>query len=62
MVQAHQSRRTDAFMQRLDQTDPGYGVAQHKGYGTAAHRRALAQLGPCPQPRRSFAPVRAVLA
>lgn len=36
---------------------PGYGFEQHKGYGTAAHLRALDRLGPCPIHRRSFAPV-----
>ncbi|MBC8446667.1 MAG: ribonuclease HII [Chloroflexi bacterium] len=40
---------------------PGYGFARHKGYGTAAHRAALAQLGPCALHRRSFRPVREVL-
>jgi ribonuclease HII len=38
---------------------PGYGFAQHKGYPTPAHLDALARLGPCPEHRRSFAPVRA---
>ncbi|CAN0511852.1 unnamed protein product, partial [Scytosiphon promiscuus] len=38
-----------------------YGFAAHKGYGTAAHARALARLGPCPLHRRSFRPVRAWL-
>ena len=37
---------------------PGYGFSGHKGYGTAAHSEALAQLGPCPIHRMSFAPVR----
>lgn len=37
---------------------PGYGFAQHKGYPTAAHVAALRRLGPCPEHRRSFAPVR----
>ena len=41
---------------------PGYGFAQHKGYPTAAHVAALRRLGPCPEHRRSFAPVRAVCA
>ena len=41
---------------------PGYGFAQHKGYPTAAHVEALRRLGPCPEHRRSFAPVRAVCA
>lgn len=37
---------------------PGYGFAQHKGYPSAAHLAALHRLGPCPEHRRSFAPVR----
>ncbi|MFC0679009.1 ribonuclease HII [Lysobacter korlensis] len=40
---------------------PQYGFDQHKGYSTPAHLAALAQHGPCPQHRRSFAPVRAAL-
>jgi ribonuclease HII len=38
---------------------PGYGFAQHKGYPSPAHLAALQRLGPCPEHRRSFAPVRA---
>lgn len=37
---------------------PGYGFARHKGYGTALHRSALQDLGPCAIHRRSFAPLR----
>jgi len=37
---------------------PAYGFAQHKGYGTAAHRACIAQHGPCAIHRRSFAGVR----
>lgn len=48
----------DRLMVMLDQTFPGYLFARHKGYGTAAHRAALAALGPCPIHRRSFAPIR----
>jgi len=47
----------DAEMARLDTVYPGYGFAQHAGYGTALHQRALADLGPCPEHRRSFAPI-----
>jgi len=36
---------------------PEYGFAQHKGYGTAEHLAALVAHGPCPEHRRSFAPV-----
>jgi ribonuclease HII len=48
----------DARMCELDTLHPGYGFAVHKGYPTAAHRAALERLGPCPEHRRSFAPVR----
>jgi ribonuclease HII len=48
----------DALMRRMDGEYPGYGFAQHKGYGTRAHLEALDRLGPCPEHRRSFAPVR----
>jgi ribonuclease HII len=51
----------DQILRDLDAIHPGYGFAQHKGYGTAQHLAALAQLGPCPVHRRSFAPVRAVV-
>jgi ribonuclease HII len=36
---------------------PAYGFEGHKGYGTAEHLAALREHGPCPQHRRSFAPV-----
>ncbi len=48
----------DAYMVDLDTLYPGYGFARHKGYGTAVHRERLAELGPCPEHRRSFAPLR----
>lgn len=48
----------DGLMQRADQLFPGYGFAQHKGYGTARHLRELGHLGPCEQHRRSFRPIR----
>lgn len=51
----------DARLVALEARYPGYGFARHKGYGTAAHLAALARLGPCPEHRRSFAPVRAAL-
>jgi len=37
---------------------PAYGFAQHKGYGTVAHRAAIARHGPSPIHRRTFAGVR----
>ena len=51
----------DARLVALDARYPEYGFARHKGYGTAAHLAALARLGPCPEHRRSFAPVRAAI-
>lgn len=52
----------DGLMAELAQRYPGYGFEQHSGYGTAAHRAALLTLGPCPAHRRSFAPIRRLLA
>jgi len=51
----------DEEMIALDSTYPGYGFAEHKGYGTAAHRRALLELGPCAIHRRSYAPIAALV-
>lgn len=51
----------DARMAELDRQYPGFGLAQHQGYPTAAHLAALARLGPSPIHRRSFAPVRSLL-
>ena len=51
----------DGLMVALDERYPGYGFAAHKGYGTAAHLTALRRLGPSPEHRVSFAPVRAVM-
>lgn len=51
----------DREMAELHLLHPGYGFAQHKGYPTPAHLAALRQLGPLPEHRRSFRPVRALL-
>lgn len=51
----------DAEMVALDANYPGYGFAQHKGYGTPAHLEALQRLGPSPIHRRSFHPVKGML-
>ena len=48
----------DRWMVELDREYPGYGFAEHKGYATPFHLDALKRLGPCPQHRRSFAPVK----
>ena len=52
----------DRMMREMDARWPGYGFAQHTGYPTPSHREALQRLGPCPEHRRSFGPVRAVCA
>jgi ribonuclease HII len=46
----------DRMMLEYDEAFPGYGFAEHKGYGTPQHLAAVAELGPCPIHRRSFAP------
>ncbi len=51
----------DRLMLDLDRRFPGYGIAQHKGYPCAAHRDALARLGPTPLHRRSYGPVAQLL-
>jgi ribonuclease HII len=50
----------DRLMHELDRLYPGYGFAEHKGYGTPQHLAAIQALGPCPIHRRSFAPFRPV--
>jgi ribonuclease HII len=52
----------DGLMAEMDARYPGYGFAQHMGYGTAAHLAALQRLGPCEIHRRSFAPVQRAVA
>lgn len=47
----------DRLMCELDKEFPQYGFAQHKGYATAYHRQQLQQYGPCPQHRKTFAPI-----
>jgi ribonuclease HII len=47
----------DRLMTMLDKKYPSYGFAQHKGYPTPQHLKALRQHGPSRIHRRSFAPV-----
>ncbi|HEY0975210.1 MAG TPA: ribonuclease HII [Solimonas sp.] len=46
----------DRHLVELEQAYPGYGFAQHKGYGTVQHVAALRRLGPCAEHRMSFSP------
>lgn len=47
----------DRTMVALGARPPDYGFAQHKGYGTATHERALRRHGPSPLHRRTFRPI-----
>ncbi|MDH2430099.1 ribonuclease HII [Sphaerisporangium sp. TRM90804] len=51
----------DRMMTSLDERYPQYGFADHKGYVTARHRRALAAHGPSPHHRFSFVTVNSVM-
>ncbi len=48
----------DQLMVELDQAYPGYGLAQHKGYGTEEHLACLKKLGPSAIHRWSFRPIK----
>jgi len=48
----------DRMMEGYERRYPGYGLGGHKGYGSAAHRQAIADLGPSPIHRCSFRGVR----
>jgi ribonuclease HII len=52
----------DRLMLQLDQQYPGYGLAQHAGYPTQMHLRALEKLGASPIHRTSFGPVKKIMA
>ncbi len=52
----------DGELIALDAQYPGYGFAAHKGYPTPAHLQALRRLGATPIHRKSFAPVKNLLA
>jgi ribonuclease HII len=48
----------DRLMKELDKKYPGYGFAQHKGYGTKQHKEAIRNLGPCDIHRVKFGGVK----
>jgi ribonuclease HII len=52
----------DGLMHAFDAAYPAYGFARHVGYATREHLRALAEYGPTPLHRRSFAPCAAAAA
>jgi ribonuclease HII len=47
----------DRLMKKLDARYPGYGFANHKGYGTKEHLLALQKCGITPAHRKTFRPV-----
>jgi len=51
----------DSYMHQVESLFNGYGFASHVGYGTAVHRAALANLGPCGLHRMSYAPIKALI-
>lgn len=51
----------DRLMIEMDETYPGYGFASHKGYNAPIHQKALQTLGPCPEHRRSWTPIKALV-
>ena len=51
----------DRAMVALHAEFPAYGFDRHKGYPSPVHLAALRTHGPCPQHRRSFAPVQRLL-
>lgn len=51
----------DRLMVHYDRRFPGYGFSGHKGYGSAAHRQAIVDLGPCPIHRATFRGVKEYL-
>lgn len=52
----------DRLMVQYDKTYPQYGFAVHKGYLTQMHMDALYTYGPCPIHRRSFEPIKSMVA
>ena len=51
----------DRELVKLDAKYPGYGLAKHKGYITAAHTKALGELGVTKIHRKSFANIAALI-
>jgi ribonuclease HII len=51
----------DRLMTEMDAIYPGYGFSGHKGYRAAVHGEALLRLGPCPEHRLAWGPVKLAL-
>jgi ribonuclease HII len=52
----------DRICDEFDHRYPGYEFSRNKGYGTRTHVDALLEQGPCAWHRRSFSPIRQLLA
>ncbi|CCB88638.1 ribonuclease HII [Simkania negevensis] len=52
----------DQMMLQLHLKWPQYGFDKHKGYATRAHLQAIQKHGPCPIHRKSFEPIKSILA
>lgn len=50
----------DRFMVKLAGRYRGYGLEEHKGYGTKSHQEALKKLGPSEIHRYSFEPIKSL--
>ena len=51
----------DHYMYELGLKYPGYGFEKNVGYGTAAHMKAINELGVCPEHRKSFEPIKSMV-
>jgi ribonuclease HII len=51
----------DRLMCEMDQIYPGYGFSSHKGYRAQVHADGLIKLGPCPEHRLHWGPVKLAL-
>jgi len=52
----------DELMKSYEIAFPGYGFGKHKGYGTKAHIEAIERLGPCLIHRKTFEPIKSLIA
>lgn len=52
----------DQMMEEYHKTYPEYGFATNKGYGTKSHLEAIHTYGPCAIHRRTFEPIKSILA
>lgn len=52
----------DDYMEQLHEQFPQYGFAQHAGYGTKQHLEALETYGPTEHHRKSFEPIKTMIA